>query len=177
MSLCSLTLYTQYNSVGSIHAELIEALTSLGFIGDPLHASQFLTGPHFFKYITFLGCAPSIPVLPAQGPQFIRVSIPALTKPGLFAGSRAPAPLCSSCKHALDNWKQDIERSENDEITCPRCQASTAVSYLNLRKRACFSQNIVRIEPIFESEALPANGLLETLNKEFDARFAYAYIA
>jgi len=176
MSLSSLTLYTRDSSVGSIQIELIELLVSVGLIGDPIHATQFLAGPRFFKHITFLGCAPNISTLPEQGPQFIRITIPELTKHGLFFGSRAPAPLCGHCKHTFDNWVEDIKHSENNGITCPQCHTSTPISHLNFRKKACYSQNIVRIEPIFESEALPANGLLDTLNKRFNAHFAYAYI-
>ncbi|MCP4008352.1 MAG: hypothetical protein GY726_02430 [Proteobacteria bacterium] len=81
MSLSSLTLYTQDNSVGLVHAELIELIRSIELAGKPLGSFQFQAGNRFFSHITFLGCAPNIALQPAQGPHYIRISIPPLEKP------------------------------------------------------------------------------------------------
>ena len=171
----SLMLYPATDSSHIAHAELIGLLKSIELIGNPIATSQFLAGPRFFSQITFLGCAPNIQVDPKQGTQHIRIAVPELSKPELFSARRAPAPVCPSCKQEIEHWKQHIGATENGDMICPRCHVSTPVSHLNLRKRACFSKYIIRITPVFESEALPTDGLMDTLSKTFNARFTYAF--
>ena len=176
MSRSSLTLYTPDNNARPVHAELIELLSSLKLTGESLGSFEFLAGRHFFSHITFLGCAPNIPTSHAQGPNIVRITVPPLAKPELFAGLNAPAPLCPDCKQPLQEWKHLIKHNVKGQISCPRCYATASVRHLNYRKRACFSQSIIRIAPIFESEALPANGLLDTLNEALNTHFEYAFI-
>ena len=175
MSLSSLALYSQ-DSVSLAHAELIELLNSIELTGKPLGAFQFLAGPRFFNHIIFLGCAPNIPTLPHQGENYIRISVLLRTNPILLAGTRAPAPLCPDCKQPFERWKTRIGAAEDETISCLQCHASIPVAHLNFRKRACFSRHIIRIEPIFESEAIPADGFLDSLSRAFSADFKYAYI-
>jgi hypothetical protein len=175
MSRPSLTLYAATDSRHIAHAELIDLLKSIELIGNPVATSQFLAGPRFFSQIVFLGCAPNILIDPKQGTQHIRIAVPVLSKPELFSARLAPAPVCPACKQEIEHWKQHIGATENGEIICPRCHVSTPVSHLNLRKRACFSKHIIRIAPVFESEAVPADGLMDTLSKIFSVHFTYAF--
>ena len=176
MSRPSLTLYTATGSDHIAHSELIDLLKSIELIGKPIATSRFLAGSRFFSHIAFLGCAPNIAIGPEQGPQHIRITVPALPKPELFSGSRAPAPLCPACKQAIEHWKHHIGATKNGAISCPQCNVSTPVNHLNLRKRACFSKHIICIAPVYESEAVPTDGLIGTLNETFSTRFAYAFI-
>jgi hypothetical protein len=154
----------------------MELIRSIELTGKPLGSFQFLAGNRFFSHITFLGCAPNIALQPEQGPHYIRISIPPLEKPVLLSGARAPAPLCTDCKQPLENWKSRIESAEGEVIHCHQCHASIPVADLNFRKCACFSRNIIRVEPVFESGAIPANGFLDTLSTTFNTSFKYAYI-
>jgi hypothetical protein len=123
----SLALYTVAGSNHVKSAELIYLLKSIELIGKSIATSEYLAGPRFFNHIAFLGCAPNISIDPDQGPQHTRITVYALSKPELFAGSRAPAPLCPGCKQAMEHWKDHISATENGEIPCPQCKVSTPV--------------------------------------------------
>ena len=173
----SLVHYSAYGgTTRPAHDRLIEHLRSIGLIGEPCGAACYLSGPRFFNHITFLGCAPSLILDPAEGEDYLRLEIPALSKPILHAGSSSRAPLCPECRNPIDNWKTQLAEAKHGKVSCATCSSSHPVARLNLRKRACYSDCIVRIRPVFESEAVPGNELLAGLERDLGAHFGYAYI-
>lgn len=175
LQLSSLTLYATASPAAIDHVRLIEHLESLQLIARPLSETQFLAGERFFHYITFLGCSPAIPLLPEQGEHYIRISVPRLDKPQLFYSLRAHPPLCPACKAPLADWKQTIQMASEGQIECESCQYVANIDQLHFRKRACYAQAVIRIEPVFESEAIPDTALLTALATEFGGEFKYAY--
>lgn len=171
----SLTLYVPDKTVYVDHGKLIQTLLSIELIGAQTGEYQFLAGNNFFNHIGFLGCSPNIPLTLEQDEHPLQVRIPSLNTPALFCGSRAWAPLCPECKHALQTWKDSIENKIEAGIYCDRCHTLIPTENLNFRKRACYSRHVIHIEPVFESEAVPTPILLGVLADVFKTSFKYAY--
>ncbi len=175
MALASLTLYSEHGSARPEHHRLIEHLGSIGLIGKACGPASYLSGPRFFHHITFLGCAPNLTLDPAEGDDYLHLEIPRLPRPLLYAGNSSRAPLCPDCRKAIDDWREQLATSTDGIIGCTSCSTTHPVNALNLRKRACYSSCIIRIAPVFESEAVPGSELLAALNRVFDSHFGYAY--
>lgn len=176
MQLSSLTLYATSTDVAIDQAQLIAFLASRKLIGAPLSKAEFLAGEDFFKSIVFLGCSPAIALCPEDGEQAIRIGVFALDAPFLYAHQRARPPLCLSCKAPIENWLVAIGDACSDQIECESCRHPNVISRLHFRKRACYTRLAIRIQPVFESEAVPDGGLLAALAETFGSKFKYAYI-
>ena len=177
MSRSSLVLYAASSELEVAPQRLINLLISCGLIDRPLGDQAFLAGDRFFQHITFLGCSPSIALLPEQGENFLRIDISCYAEPVLFAGSRAHTPLCRYCgKPYAEDWKERIQSAGDSMLRCAGCGRSKPIAQLNFRRRACYSRSIIRISPVFESEAMPSPQLLEALASAFDMPFRYAYL-
>lgn len=173
----SLALYAAAPETGVSLRQISGLLASCGLISSPLGDQAFLAGDRFFQHISFLGCAPAIALRPEQSENFLRINISCSSRPLFFAAPRAYAPLCPHCRNAFsDGWKQAVESSDDGMLTCDGCGRSSPISQINFRRRACYSRAVIRISPVFESEAVPAPNLLALLASEFDVPFHYAYL-
>lgn len=148
----------------------------MGFLGEPLAENSFLTGERIFDYISFLGCAPNLPLTPEEGNGYLRIVLLALEEPALFLSEKVRPVKCPECAARIDNWVEYIVPDYGPDLSCPQCEKATPLQNLQFRKRACFSRTIIQILPIFESEAVPADSFINALNAEFDARFEIAFI-
>ena len=206
MQLSSLALYATSTDVEIDRAQLVGFLASRKLIGQPIReallpvseellaeegllggeglsanegvsmSESFLAGEDFFKAISFLGCSPAIALRPEDGPQFMRITVGVSAVPILFTHQRARPPLCMACKTPMHDWKGTIRRSSENSIECEHCQQVNAIEQLHFRKRACFTRTVIRIQPVFESEAIPDSSLLFALADIFNVEFRYAYI-
>lgn len=75
----------------------------------------------------------------------------------------------------MEDWLATISGASNDRIECTACKQQIEIGRLHFRKRACYSQLAIQIQPVFESEAIPNEGLLIALTKAFGLEFKYAY--
>lgn len=144
------------------------------FIDEALEDRRYLSGKQFLNQLSFLGCAPNIVFKPEQGEHFLRIDIPQLTAPTLFLGERTKPVICPQCKQIIDDWASQL--SQGRYATCPHCKAVSPPTQLNFRRKACFTQHIIRISPIFESEAVPNKTLLDQLKSRLDLQFYFAYL-
>jgi hypothetical protein len=151
-------------------------LATSGLLGKHLDKNIFLPGEQFFNHITFMGCAPNIPLTPEQGENHIKIQIITLNSPILLADENSPTPLCSGCGTRLLLWKKLIKRARSSQIRCDACHTHLAIQDINFRKRACYSQTAIGVGPVFESEAQPGEGLMNKLAETCNTRFSYAYI-
>jgi len=176
LSASSLALYA--NGTGITHARLLDVLHAIDMIGESVGVFQYRAGKKFFNHIAFLGCSPSFHASAGNGLETppLRIYIPHLTRPKLFTSARGQTPLCPRCNHPLADWIQQLKTARAPEVRCHQCQNLAPLRELKLRKRACYSQHIIRIEPVFESEAVPADRLLSTLHEVLKVPFQYAYI-
>ena len=146
----------------------------MGLLGGRLGPCLFLTGPELFRHISFLGCAPQIPLTPGESEQFLRIYLPRLKRAQLFAADNARIPVCLHCRTPYTGWRAELKAGKQ-ALRCEHCGEQTASTDLKLGKRACYSQHVVQIAPVFEGEAVPTQILLDALENHFDAPFAYAY--
>lgn len=151
-------------------------LVSMGFLGEPLAKNSFLSGKRFFDHISFIGCAPNLPLTPEEGNDYLSIVILALDEPALFLSEKVRPVSCAACNGKIEDWVEYIILDNAPVLACPQCQEATLIQNLHFRKRACFSRTIIQILPIFESEAVPADSFINALNAEFDARFEIAFI-
>lgn len=175
MSAPSLTLYVEYGDRVPGHRRLIDTLSTLGLIGTELDSNVFLAGPGFFNRVSFLGCSPRLHLDPDNSDDFLHIQVPELLRPTVRAARSGGSPLCPDCRQPISDWRNQAETLAGGKIRCVDCARSYPLAAINLRKRACVSQCIVNITPVYESEAVPSDGLLESLNSALDCRFAYAY--
>jgi hypothetical protein len=148
----------------------------MGLLGEPIDDNSFLAGERFFDCISFLGCAPNLPLSPGEGDGYLRILLLALDEPTLFLSKKVHPVICPTCKTRIDNWAEHIVAAKASVLSCPQCVNATPLQSLNFRKRACFSRTIMQIFPVFEAEANPADWFVNALNQEFDAAFKVAFI-
>ncbi len=158
------------------HDALIANLEAINFIGQPVAQETYLSGKDFFKYLSFLGCAPNLALNPDESEQYLRIVTPQLAQPKLFFSPRAKPPLCLPCKAPIEDWKTSIDQTNKGSIQCQHCSEKSNIDALNLRKRACYTQHLIQIMPVFESEAVPTESLFSAFEKQLHYAFKLAYI-
>ena len=174
MPLPSLTLFAREDSASPERAKLIARLQSIGLLGQQLDSSLFLSGTELFQHISFLGCAPSIPLTPGESDQFLRIQVPKLERAHLFTADNTRVPVCNTCRTPFAAWQSQLKGGAHI-LHCSNCRERTSVMDLKLGKRACYSRQIIQVAPVFEGEAVPSQNLLNELERCFDTPFAYAY--
>lgn len=145
-------------------------------IGKPVDDFVFLTGERFIDFITFMGCAPRIPLSPDESEHYLRITVPVLDSARLFCAPSCRTPACDSCRAPITNWKELLYPSMHGEFSCPACHAELHANTLNVGKRACYSRSVAQISPVFESEAIPSEHLLSALSEQLDTPFRYAFV-
>jgi len=173
----SLVLYAALADHEVPAQSLVALLSSNGLIGRALSEHKFLAGDRFFQSISFLGCSPSIALQPQQGEVYLRIEISSFVRPVLFCAPRAHTPLCRHCgRPFLEDWPLRINQSTDGNMVCKSCDLPNRIEQLNFRRRACYSRSVVAFSPVFESEAVPSEQLMQALQSEFATPFRYAYI-
>ena len=159
-----------------IHQRLLDTLRALQFIGKSIDEQTYRVGAQFFNHLSFVGCAPHVPVTPEESEQYLRIEIPGLLSPTLFASARPRPVRCLHCKQSDATWFDQYKSKERNSLKCLHCGELSAFSKLDFHKRACFTQNIIRILPVHESEAVPTDSLLNELRNQLGIKFGFAYI-
>lgn len=166
------------------------ALTTLGLIGSPLERPGYCyqAGPEFLTLICFIGCSPSLLFeenlrpTPDQNPQkFIYLEWHQSSQPFFLASSTLRAPHCPHCRQQVAAWQTLMrERQQQQTLTlpwtCPHCQQAFPLYQLHWHKRAVLTTIALSIYGIYESEAIPADRLLQTLQNLTASRWDYCYI-
>lgn len=185
-----LLLYSQLSLTPPFHAttqeDWLNSLTHLGLLGPRLQHPGYCykAGSQFLELICFLGCSPV--VLLEQGlhqeddPHWIYLQWQWHSQPVLFVGDNTRPPHCPHCRHRLDDWRTLIQQPENSPADapwiCPNCQQAMPLHNLNWRKRAAFTTIALLINGIHESEAVPSDRLLQTLQQLTANPWDYSYL-
>jgi len=180
----ALVLYTD-TPVGE--QPLDDMVARLGLIGDPVQVAgeqRYLVGDNFLAQIGFLGCSPDVNLsrndnADQAGSAFVHVSIarfPSLT----FLESHATRPpRCPHCRQALPDWPAAVqqwrERGELDTV-CNSCETVIELPALDWRRTAGFASQAVYIWNVHEGEALPADILMQHLEKSTGSHWHYCYL-
>lgn len=161
---------------------LIDRLYDIGMIGqavEHLAENRYLIGDHFLQYITFMGCAPAIELVPGEGKSsdFCHLEIcQGNSKLKFIADEVLANPRCTECKTNVINWQEQMMNWEDGVlIRCPECDASLQPQKLNWRRAAGFVSQHIAIHGIYPKEALPTEALINKLQATFSLNWDYFY--
>ncbi|MFO7603559.1 MAG: phage terminase large subunit family protein [Gammaproteobacteria bacterium] len=163
---------------------LIEGLTQLGWLGADFvegPAQSFFVGEGFFKYITFMGCAPALRLEPATPTDrnfcFIRLNT-ALDAPVFRGHQERFVPRCRSCRHGLPDWRAQLLRWQSDpqaRFACPHCAAELTLPTLHWREKAAIGRCFIEVYSVYPHEGIPTPAFLTELRRITDVDWNYFF--
>lgn len=166
-------------------AALVERLTQLGILGEPLADMGFPAfgaGPEFLQWVSFLGCSPHVEFAPRHPGDrrftFLSFHGP-FPEPRFAWGRNTPAPRCASCRKILPHWNHATLEHQAPlpaALRCPYCQALASAAQWDWRKGAGLGYCFLNIHQIFPKEAVPADALLRELAGLTGAEWRYWYV-
>jgi len=170
-----------------VHREdFIRSCQDYGLLSKPYDSqgeNLYLVGDHFLQHISFLGCSPYLKVYPEndQDSDFCSAVVPVSTTPVQFLSSQQKIrPRCPACKKSLppiDTMLEDWRHHQsNKSVTCPTCNATSALYTLDWRKNAGFINFHIAISNIFPKEAIPGEALLNWLKSISESEWKYFYV-
>ncbi|MEA3291571.1 MAG: hypothetical protein U9Q71_04610, partial [Pseudomonadota bacterium] len=94
-----------------------------------------------------------------------------LSRPALFFGTNRKAPRCGACRKIATESPPAA-----GAVVCGNCGAEQALADLDWRRSACVARSVLIVRGIYESEAMPAEVLLQKLEELTGAAWDYCYI-
>jgi len=158
-------------------------LTGMQLLGDPVSREperQFLIGPSFLQYISFMGCAPAVQFAPQGGAEFIHWYVsPCLATPRWIIDLQHALPRCPQCRGRISNWRDQVDinlvNTISTSVICPHCQHTLALAQLDWRHGAGLARQFVSVMNIYPKEALPTDALLAALQHHTRTAWNYFY--
>ena len=163
---------------------LIESLRSLAWLGEVFPqgpASSFFIGADFFKYITFMGCAPAMRLEPQteNDLNFCFIHINTGQNEPLFRGHEAQfVPRCPACRHGLSDWQAELTRWQADHhatFSCPHCSAQLSIPQVNWREKAALGRCFIEVYSVYPHEGIPTPAFLSHLKTITGVEWKYFY--
>jgi len=147
-------------------AALVEHLHDLGLLRRESRAGEtgrYAAGPEFLKLLMFLGCSPSVALVPATGddagePCLIRLL--SFAKPVLLSAQPLPAVRCRQCRAGAS---LPAAFDVTTRYQCGSCGATGSVADLDWRQGAGCARLFVEVSGIYPQEAVPSDRLLNQL--------------
>lgn len=171
-------------------AVLFQHLARLGLLGAQFEfggAPFYLPGERFLDLAVFLGCSPVIELAPqhdgsgaARMEAFCHVRLtPPFTQPRLEIGDPAVAPRCPRCRTAIADWRSQLPAWEAEPLRpqwqCPACGERARAARINWRQGAAVCRSRVELGGIHPYEAVPADELLDCLERASGQPWKYYY--
>lgn len=163
-----LMLYPNDASYKANMIELKGLLAEIGFIDKEISDKKITVGDNFLSLLTFMGCSPNIELEPQEDKPFCYIEINSSKKSRFVWGSNLKKGQCSYCKGEVSKISKKLQ--------CPTCEKPLALSKINWRKTAFAAHNWITIGNIYELEAIPNDGLLNTLKAKTGVEWKPAYI-
>lgn len=154
--------------------QLASLLRETGLIGASRGTGIFSTGAHYLALVSYLGCSPYIALGDAEAATRIQLLGPFATA-RFHAGANLKPPRCPRCRKALPGAAWQAGQPDT-RVVCPHCDASVPLEALDWRRSAGFGRCFVEISNVFESEAVPAETLLERLEQASGCGWHYFYL-
>ncbi len=131
---------------------------------------SFLAGEQFLQLLTFMGCSPSINLVPqheADRDYCHIVLSPVHAHVHFRSHERDVFARCPECGRRDANWPVLIECWHRDrsqqEYVCPHCHKSTSLYDLRWRQVAGFGRFFIDVFSIFPQEGIPSKHLMAAL--------------
>lgn len=163
---------------------LVDGLNSISWLGEvflPGPESSFYTGADFFKFVTFMGCAPALQLEPrAEGDLnfcFIRINC-GQAVPTFRGHQERFLPRCPECRHGLKEWQTELARWQGDHaatFACPHCGASLSMPTINWREKAALGRCFIEVYSVYPHEGIPTPAFLAQLQSISGVEWKYFY--
>lgn len=154
---------------------IVNALTDIGFIGEPLNGDRRRIGSAFPRLVTFLGCSPALGLNGNQFGSECYVEIQRATPSPVFVhGERLRAPRCPHCGGLTPGIQ--LPKSALDELVCRRCGRRSPLCAFGWRRSACCARVWVAIRNVAEGEVVPTDRLLDLLSAVSGLPWDYCYV-
>ena len=156
---------------------LVMALKNGGLIADDILNNNYPVGNAFLALLSFLGCAPTICLSPAEGDNACQVAITPWQPCVHYLGhSNNALPRCPHCKTRLPHWQQTTNwQLGATTCICPHCHTTTAMQHLNWKREGAYGCMAVEITNIHPFEAVPSENLLQILQAATGVEWDYCY--
>ena len=179
-------------------AELVKGLSEIKFSGRSVFAAEseyiqnpleFCVGDAFLSSVTFMGCSPYIELEPPKTLKpnekadfcFIRVSKSKNENIIYHAEQLSElntVPRCNQCRKVISNWNeqiQNIESSNNAQLTCSNCDAVLRLRELDWRKASGVGNIFVEVLNVYLQEGVPTDPFLQQLKEISSSEWQYFY--
>ncbi|WP_456379896.1 hypothetical protein [Thiolapillus sp.] len=157
-------------------------LQDCGFMGGRLDGQHYLTGPDFFRYITFAGCSPRLQLeTPAGGGwDFCHISLHEdHCPPSLQVAALRGRPRCPACRSNVFGWKEQLTGWREDASRpwrCENCQTLLPAAELDWRQYGFAARCSVEIHQVYPGEAVPTDGLMSLLKEGTGRDWRHAWV-
>lgn len=188
----ALVLYPRTPAAAPEQQVLIEALAAIGLLGSSLELrgeARYLVGDRFFELVGFLGCSPSMRIVPpasdkedaAADEDFCHIQVMGpYAQPRFLGGDNVRTPACPRCEAQVLDWQTMLQAWREDTAhqgTCRACAMAVTPAVLNWRRRAGVARSAVYIWNVHEAEAVPADVLLAALQVASGFAWHYFYLS
>lgn len=185
MSAISKLIFTPEDYRQTVPRQVLEeGLHALAWLGQPFAAGpaeSFFIGEDFFKFITFMGCAPAMRVEPeADGDlNFCFIRLNTEVEQLQFRGHHERfVPRCPACRHGLADWQSELQHWQADHgahFTCPHCAAELSIPRLNWREKAGIGSCFIEVYSVYPHEGIPTPSFLRHLESISGVAWKYFF--
>jgi hypothetical protein len=152
---------------------LVDALTDVGFLGEPLapEAGTYAVGEAFLRLVAFTGCAVRVEVAPGTEPDrpfcHVRIAGP-FAEPVLLTGRNTRPPRCPACRAPLRAWRDRLPHPSAGAAPaqpppCPTCGALSPPCRWDWKDSGSCARLWLEVEEVFPGEAAPTDSLAQFL--------------
>lgn len=145
-------------------------LRELGLLGEALAARPqcFMIGENFLQQFSFMGCAPSLNLAPAdtaawRPDEFVYIHLHAqAATPLWFGDALLGKPACSQCGKRNAAWHRRFDEMQA-AIECAHCGQTSAVCDWQWFDAGGCARQFISIVNVYPRESIPTDALLQEL--------------
>jgi len=161
----------------------VQQLGKLGLLGQALatHAQCFLIGENFLQQFSFMGCAPSLNLAPADVTawrldEFVFVHVHSEAgAPRWYADSVLGKPACPLCHKRDAGWHAQFSAAQG-MLRCVHCQQASPVCDWQWFDAGGCARQFISIVNVYPKESIPTDALLQELAELTGVQWTYFYL-
>lgn len=150
-------------------ATLEDALVAIGLLGPLRGDRRYSAGPEYLSLVTYLGCSPQIMLGENEAATVIHLS-GIFESPQFLYGDNLKPPRCRVCRNALASFNL------TQKLRCDHCGYSGEAGGFDWRRSAANARMFIEVSNVFESEAVPAERLIDCLEATSGESWDYCYV-
>lgn len=154
-------------------AAVVDALKTIGLLGTEHSAGLYSAGPEYLGLVTYLGCSPQIALGENEAATTIRVS-GIFGLPQFVQGGNLKPPRCPQCRKTMH--KPAASLAADVRLQCNHCGHAANACAFDWRRSAACARVFIEISNVFESEAVPGEVLIASLQDASGEAWDYCYL-